>query len=69
VNPCASNPCKNTAKCVNQPSTFYGYNCQCPPLWTGINCDQRRDRVGDIGKNYKNEIEYPFQHNHPNHQR
>lgn len=48
---CSNNPCKNGARCVDQPSTFYGYNCVCVGSWTGVNCDQC---------NYKLKIKFLF---------
>ena len=37
---CASNPCKNGAKCLD---LFGGYVCQCTDGWTSKDCDQDID--------------------------
>ncbi|CAF0732018.1 unnamed protein product [Adineta steineri] len=34
---CSSNPCKNGATCLGNNDA---YRCVCPPLWSGIVCDQ-----------------------------
>lgn len=34
---CTSNPCKNSATCVN---AINGYLCRCPDAWTGDSCEQ-----------------------------
>jgi collagen type VI alpha len=37
TNPCESNPCKNSAKCV---PGLNSYTCTCPAGFTGINCER-----------------------------
>jgi len=41
---CSKNPCKNGAKCMEQPGTSYGYSCSCLQPFMGVNCDQRSDQ-------------------------
>uniref|UniRef100_A0A915KT56 Uncharacterized protein n=1 Tax=Romanomermis culicivorax TaxID=13658 RepID=A0A915KT56_ROMCU len=38
-NPCLSSPCKNSGKCVVDPSDG-GYTCNCTGKWTGFDCAQ-----------------------------
>ncbi|CAF0867260.1 unnamed protein product [Brachionus calyciflorus] len=64
---CTNNPCKNGARCVNQPSTFYGYNCICQGPWSGINCDQYQGNFG-VNQQNNNPIvnNYPYNNNNNN---
>ena len=39
INECASRPCQNGGQCTDG---INSYTCQCPPGYTGTNCDQSK---------------------------
>ena len=39
IDECDSNPCQNGGTCEDETS---GYQCRCPPLVTGTNCEYGR---------------------------
>ena len=36
---CGSMPCQNGGTCVDVDIQDVGYRCECPPEWTGMDCE------------------------------
>ena len=35
-------PCQNGGTCADGDIQYYPYRCECPPEWTGMNCEIRK---------------------------
>ena len=42
---CLSNPCMNNGKCIQSPGVPNDYKCECPPEFTGKNCQTDRSAL------------------------
>ena len=40
---CSANPCQYDGICANMSNSSIGYECECTPFYTGVNCEKEED--------------------------